>query len=139
MIKEGSKVKAHYTGKLEDDSVFDTSLMDGREPLEFVVGEGQLIKGFEDGIIGMDIGEKKTIQIEPESGYGEYKEEMVMIVPRTNAPEGVQEGQTLQANMGDEIVSFMVREVNETDITVDANHPLAGKKLISDVEIIGVE
>jgi len=139
MIKEGSKVKAHYTGKLEDDSVFDTSLMDGREPLEFVVGEGQLIKGFEDGIIGMDIGEKKTIQIEPESGYGEYKEEMVMIVPRTNAPEGVQEGQTLQANMGDEIVSFMVREVNETDITVDANHPLAGKKLIFDVEIIGVE
>jgi len=138
MIKEGSKVKAHYTGKLINNEVFDTSLMEGREPLDFVVGQGQLIQGFESGILGLNIGDKKTIEILPEDAYGQYRDDMVMVVPKTNTPDGVQEGQTLQANMNGEIIAFMVRQVNENDIVVDANHPLAGQTLIFEIEILEV-
>lgn len=139
MIKEGSKVKAHYTGRLTNNEVFDTSMMEGRDPLDFVVGQGQLIQGFESGILGLNIGDKKTIEILPEEAYGQYRDDMVMVVPKTNTPEGVQEGQTLQANINGEIVAFMVRQVNENDVVVDANHPLAGQTLIFDIEILEVE
>jgi FKBP-type peptidyl-prolyl cis-trans isomerase 2 len=138
MIKQGSKVKAHYTGKLTNEEIFDTSLMEGRDPLEFTVGEGQLIQGFESGILGLNTGDKKTIQIKPEEAYGEYRDDMVMVVPKTNTPEGVQEGQTLQANINGEVVPFMVRQVNENDVVLDANHPLAGQTLIFEVEILDV-
>jgi FKBP-type peptidyl-prolyl cis-trans isomerase 2 len=138
MIKEGSKVKAHYTGRLTNNEVFDTSLMDGREPLEFTVGEGNLIQGFESGIMGLNTGDKKTIEILPEEAYGQYRDDMVMVVPKTNTPEGVQEGQTLQANINGEIFPFMVRQVNENDVVLDANHPLAGQTLIFEVEILEV-
>ena len=74
MIKEGSKVKLHYTGRLEDGTVFDTSMTEGREPLEFVQGQGQLIPGFEKGVMGMESGEKKTIEIEPSEAYGDLRD-----------------------------------------------------------------
>jgi peptidylprolyl isomerase len=139
MIKEGSKVKAHYTGRLTNNEEFDSSLKEGREPIEFVIGEGTLIPGFENGILGLSPGDKKTVEIPAVEAYGEYKDELRVTVPKTNAPQGVQVGQSLQANMQNgEMVTFMVREVNDDNIIVDANHPLAGQTLIFDIEVLEV-
>lgn len=139
MIKKGSKVKAHYTGKLTNNEEFDSSLIEGREPLEFTIGNGELIPGFENGIIGLSAGDKKTIEIPASEAYGEYKDELLVTVPKTNAPEGVQVGHSLQANMNTgQMVNFMVREINEDNIIVDANHPLAGQTLIFEIEILEV-
>jgi len=138
MIKQGSKVKAHYTGKLTNNEIFDTSLVDGRDPLEFTIGEGLLIPGFENGILGLNTGDKKTVEVLPMDAYGEYKNELLATIPKTNAPQGVEVGQTLQANMDGKIMQFMVRQVNEENIVVDGNHPLAGKTLIFEIEIIDV-
>ncbi len=137
MIENGNKVKVHYTGKLEDGKEFDSSLQ--REPLEFVVGTGQLIEGFETGVIGLAKGDKKTLTIAPESGYGPVVESMVVHVPRSNVPPDVQVGSQLQADgeNGQPMV-FVVREVNEDNIIIDGNHPLAGKTLTFDVEIVDV-
>jgi peptidylprolyl isomerase len=137
MIKEGSKVKVHYTGRFEDTTVFDSSLE--REPLEFVVGEANLIPGFMNALIGMNSGESKTIQLNPEEAYGSYIEELVNEVPKEHVPEGVEVGSMLQAQTEDGIVNVIVTDVTETHVTVDANHPLAGKNLIFDLEILEVE
>ncbi len=139
MIKEGSKVKAHYTGRLTNSDVFDTSLRDGREPLEFVVGEGSLIPGFENGIMGLSKGDKKTVNIPPSEAYGEYRQDLCLTVPKNNVPPGIQVGQTLQANTDGQMVPFIVREVMENEVIVDANHPLAGQELIFDIEIVDIE
>jgi len=136
MIENGSKVKVHYTGKLEDDNVFDSST--GREPLEFTVGSGQLIPGFEQGVMGLNTGDKKTIELEPDQAYGQVREDLVNEVPRENLPEGVQVGQELQAQTEQGPVRVRVVELNETMGKVDANHPLAGKKLIFDLEVVEV-
>jgi FKBP-type peptidyl-prolyl cis-trans isomerase 2 len=139
MIKEGSKVKAHYTGRLTNNEEFDSSLKEGGAPIEFVIGQGQLIPGFEDGILGLSAGDKKTIEISAVEAYGEYRDELRVTVPKTNAPQGVQVGQSLQANMQNgEMVTFMVREVNDDNVIVDANHPLAGQTLLFDIEILEV-
>ena len=95
-IKIGDTVKVHYTGKLEDGTVFDSSLVEGREPLETVLGNNMLIKGFENGLIGLSEGDKRTLEIEPSEGYGEYQEEMVNEIPKGNVPENVKEGEMLQ-------------------------------------------
>ena len=133
-----SKVKVHYTGKLEDGTIFDTSLTEGREPLEVQLGEGQLIKGFETGLIDMNEGEKKTIELSVEDSYGEPRPEFINEVPRANVPEGVQEGETLQGMGPQGPVNVKVTAVNEETVTLDANHPLAGKKLIFDLEVIEI-
>ncbi len=138
MIKEGSKVKAHYTGRLTNNDVFDTSLTDGREPIEFVIGQGQLIPGFESGVLGLSTGDKKTIEIPAVEAYGEYRDDLRLTVPRSNVPEGIEVGHSLQANVNDQIVQFMVRQVDENEVVVDANHPLAGQTLIFDIEILDV-
>lgn len=137
MIKEGSKVKVHYTGRFEDTTVFDSSLE--REPLEFVVGEANLIPGFMNALIGMNSGESKTIQLNPEEAYGSYIEELVNEVPKEHVPEGVEVGSMLQAQTEDGVVNVIVTDITETHVTVDANHPLAGKNLIFDLEILEVE
>ena len=136
MIEKGSKVKVHYTGKLTDNEVFDSST--GKEPLEFTVGEGQLIPGFENGVMGLNTGDKKTIEIEPENAYGPVREDLVNEVPKENLPEGVEVGSTLQAQTEQGPVMVRVVELNETVGKVDANHPLAGKKLIFDLEVVEV-
>jgi len=136
MIENGSKVKVHYTGKFEDNNVFDTSK--DKEPLEFTVGSGQLIPGFEQGVVGLNAGDKKTIEIEPENAYGPVREDLVNEVPKANLPENVQVGQTLQAQTEQGPVVVTVVELNETMGKVDANHPLAGKKLIFDLEVVEV-
>jgi peptidylprolyl isomerase len=136
MIEKGSKVKVHYTGKFEDNNVFDTST--DKEPLEFTVGEGRLIPGFENGVMGLNAGEKTTIELTPEEAYGPVREELVNEVPKENLPEGVQVGQMLQAQTEQGPINVTVTEIGETTAKVDANHPLAGKKLIFDLEVMEV-
>jgi FKBP-type peptidyl-prolyl cis-trans isomerase 2 len=133
----GKKVKLHYVGKLEDGSVFDQSL--GREPLEFVVCSGQVIPGFDEGVKGMEIGEKKTIFINMLDGYGEYREDLTMEVPKTNIPNNPYVGMQLQTEVGNTPIPVHVKEIRDTTVIIDANHPLSGKNLIFDLEIIGIE
>jgi FKBP-type peptidyl-prolyl cis-trans isomerase SlpA len=137
-IKNGDVVTVHYTGRLEDGSVFDSSLNEGREPITVKLGEGTLIKGFEDGLIDMIIGEKKTVEIEPENAYGHPNEMMVNEVEKSQVPEGVKEGDMLQAMTPSGPVNVKVLEVKESSVILDANHPLSGKKLIFDLEVVNV-
>lgn len=137
MIENGKTVKVHYTGKLENGTEFDSSLQ--REPLEFTVGTGQLIRGFESGLIGMNVGEQKTIKITPEEGYGPVHESMVLTIPKSNVPDDVQVGAQLQADgQNGQPVVFVVRQVNENEVIIDGNHPLAGKNLIFDVSVVEI-
>jgi FKBP-type peptidyl-prolyl cis-trans isomerase 2 len=137
-VETTSKVKVHYTGKLEDGTIFDTSLTEGREALEVQLGEGQLIKGFESGLIDMSEGEKKTIELSVEDSYGEPNPEFINEVPKSNVPEGVKEGETLQGMGPQGPVNVKVISVNEETVTLDANHPLSGKKLIFDLEVVSI-
>jgi len=137
-IQTGDTVKVHYTGKLEDGSIFDTSLTEGREPIEVTLGQGQLIPGFEAGLIDMSEGEKKTVEIESADAYGEPRAEMINEVPKANVPEGVQAGEMLQGMGPQGPVNVKVVSVTEDTVTLDANHPLAGKKLIFDLQIVSI-
>jgi FKBP-type peptidyl-prolyl cis-trans isomerase SlpA len=137
-IQTGDNVKVHYTGKLEDGSIFDTSLAEGREPLETTLGQGQLIKGFEAGLIDMIVGEKKTIEIESADAYGDHNPEMINEIPRAQVPEGVKEGEMLQGMGPMGPVNVKVVEVKEDTVVLDANHPLAGKKLIFELEVVEI-
>ncbi len=138
MIKQGSKVKAHYTGRLNDNDVFDTSLQEGRDPLEFTIGDGALLPAFESALMGLVAGDKKTFELTSEDAYGPYRDDLRITVPKSNVPQGVEVGQSLQGNFNNEMITFMVRQVNEDNVIVDANHPLAGKALIFDVEILDI-
>jgi peptidylprolyl isomerase len=136
--QKGDKVQVHYTGKLADGQVFDSSA--GGEPLEFEVGSGQVIKGFDDGVQGMDVGDKKQIEIEVADAYGERIEQLVQTISR----EGLtletepQVGMTLVMQLPDgNEIPVAVTEVTEDSITLDANHQLAGQKLIFEVERVG--
>ena len=135
-IQNGDTVIVNYTGRLEDGTIFDSSLNEGREPLTSTLGQGQLIAGFENGLIDMAIGETKTIEIEPENGYGDYIPEMTTIVGLNQVPEGVKVGENLQGMSPNGPVNVVVKEINENGVVLDANHPLAGKKLIFDLEVI---
>jgi FKBP-type peptidyl-prolyl cis-trans isomerase SlpA len=137
-IKNGDNVSVHYTGKLEDGTVFDTSLAEGREPLTVTLGQGQLIPGFENGLIDMTAGEMKTIEIEPENAYGDIKPQMMSEVPLSQVPEGVKAGDMLQGQNQFGPVNVVVTEVKESTAVLDMNHPLAGKKLIFDLEVVSV-
>lgn len=136
-IETGDTVKVHYTGRLEDGTVFDTSLAEGREPLEVKLGESPLIQGFVDGLMDMTVGEKKTVEIESQNAYGDFNENLVSVVPKAQVPEGIKVGEALQATAPNGTpINVLVTEVNDETITVDANHPLAGKKLIFDLELV---
>ena len=136
-VINGTKVKVHYTGKLSDGSVFDTSRE--REPLEFTVGSGQVIKGFEDAVIGMNQGDTKTVTIKPNEAYGEYRDDMVVTVGKDQFPDDIDPkvGEQLQIKQKDG-QEFLVRikEINENNVTLDANHPLAGHDLIFEIELV---
>lgn len=136
-IKRGDKVKVHYTGKFEDGQIFDSSL--NRQPLEFVIGAGQVIQGFEEQLIGMEIGEKKSFVIPFEKAYGPIREDLKFSVQRNMLPEDVSIGDLLEVHQPDGNV-FVVRvdEISDTVATLDANHPLAGKNLVFEVEIIAI-
>lgn len=138
--KEGDKVKVHYTGKLADGTVFDSSVERG-EPLEFTIGEGRIIPGFEQAVLGMEKAESKTIVIESGDAYGPHREDMVAEVERSQLPPDIdpQVGQQLQVQQdnGQSIV-VTVTEVGEEKITLDGNHPLAGKDLAFDIELVSI-
>lgn len=138
-VQNGDTVVVNYTGRLEDGTVFDSSLTEGREPLKAQLGQGLLIKGFEDGLLEMSAGDKKTIEIESQDAYGEVISEMIAEVPKDQIPEGVSVGDMLQAQGPMGPVNVRVADIKENVIVVDANHPLAGKKLIFDLELISVE
>ena len=137
MIQNGSTVNVHYTGRLTDGEVFDTS--EGKEPLSFTVGTGQIIPGFENAIIGKNVGDKVTVNIPPAEAYGEIREDLYVKVLNDQLPGPVEVGQTLQAqgDQGDPI-NVMVKEVNEDHVIIDGNHPFAGKELIFDIEVVEV-
>jgi FKBP-type peptidyl-prolyl cis-trans isomerase 2 len=137
--EQGKKIKVNYTGRLSDGTVFDSS--EGREPLEFTLGAGQVIPGFDAGICGMEIGEKKTIEIPSEQAYGPHYDEGVMVVDRSEFPEDMhpEVGDQLQMRQPDGSgMIVVVTCADEKSVTLDANHPLAGKDLIFDVELVAV-
>lgn len=136
MIKKGSKVRVHYTGKLANGKVFDTSVE--KDPLEVVVGQSGLIKGFEEGLMGMKEGEKKTIEITPEDAYGQLIEGRTQEVEKSILPEEIQVGMALQANGEVGTMVVTVKEIKEETVVLDANHPLAGKDLIFELEVLNV-
>lgn len=138
--KEGDTVKVHYTGKLKDGSVFDSS--ESREPLEFTLGSGNMIPGFEQAVLGMDAGDKKTTEIPVTQAYGEKREDMIISVPRENVPGDIdpEVGQQLAIQQeGGQQVPVTVTEVTEEKVVLDANHPLAGKDLVFDIEVVEVK
>ena len=138
-VETNSTVILNYTGKLEDGSVFDSSLVEGREPLKATLGKNELIGGFENGLVGMSIGEKKTVEIDPENAYGEILDHLIQEVDKTQMPGDVEVGTALQAQTQMGPVNFVVKEVKDDTVILDANHPLAGKKLIFDLELVGLE
>lgn len=139
VAKSGDTVKVHYTGKLEDGTEFDSSV--GAEPLEFDLGAAQVIEGFENAIIGMKEGETKTVVIPVEQAYGPINEEYVLKAPRDNMPPDLDPFVGLQLLMpvpNAEPVPVIITEVSDVEITLDANHPLAGKELTFELELVGI-
>ena len=138
-VTVNSTVKVHYTGKLADGEVFDTS--DGKEPIEFTLGEGQLIPGFEKGLIDMKLNEKKTINMTKDDAYGEVNETLIQEVKKTDLPQDMEPkvgmGLVSKSPDGQEI-NLMVVEVKEETIVIDGNHPLAGRDLIFDLEVVEI-
>ena len=137
-VMNESTVTVHYTGRLEDGTVFDSSLVEGRDPLTATLGQGNLIPGFESGLVDMTVGEKKTIEIEPENAYGQINPQMVNEVAKGQVPEGVSVGDMLQAMSPAGPINVKVLEINEDVVVLDANHPLAGQKLIFDLEVVSI-
>jgi FKBP-type peptidyl-prolyl cis-trans isomerase 2 len=137
-VKNTDTVIVHYTGKLEDGTIFDSSLNEGREPLTAILGKGQLIKGFEDGLIDMSEGDKKTVEIPCEQAYGEVNEQLISEVSKSQVPEGIEVGQMLQGMGPMGPINVTIVDITEESVKVDANHPLAGKKLIFDLEVVSI-
>ncbi len=137
--REGDTVKVHYTAKLEDGTVFDSSIM--RAPLEFTIGEGLLIPGFEHAVIGMCPGESKTEKVSSERAYGPHREEMVLDVDKSQFPPELEPelGQQLQIRQANGLVTeVIVTDINDSQVTLDANHPLAGKDLVFDIQLVEI-
>jgi len=137
--KMGDKVKVHYTGFLEDGSVFDSSL-EG-EPFEFTLGEGKVIKGFEDAIIGMNEGETKTISIPPEDAYGPYRNDLIITINRSEISLGFEPivNMPLQLHSPEgKVFNVVIKSVTEDTIELDANHPLAGKRLLFEIKLLKI-
>lgn len=135
----GDTVHVHYTGRLEDGTVFDSS--DGRDPLEFKLGEGSVIAGFEKAVEGLAVGEKADAQLDPEQAYGPVRDDLVMAVPREQLPDG------MDPDVGDQLamqtedgqnVPVTVVDTDPDSIQIDANHPLAGKTLIFELELVKI-
>jgi FKBP-type peptidyl-prolyl cis-trans isomerase SlpA len=138
-VKDGSTVKVHYTGKLTDGTIFDSS--EGREPLAFTIGAGMMIAGFEKGVLDMELNEEKTISIQPEDGYGLVRDDMIAEVPKAQLPPDmeVEAGMELMSQTPDgQQMVVKVVDVKAESIVVDANHPLAGKDLVFEVKVVEV-
>ena len=137
--KNGDCVKIHYTGTLEDGTTFDSSA--GRDPLEFTLGSGQVIVGFDEAVTGMKTGDKKNVSIPADKAYGERNEEMVITAPRDQVPKDIdpEVGQQLQmAGPDNQPIVVRITEVTDEHILLDANPPLAGKDLVFDIELVAI-
>lgn len=137
--KKGDKVRVHYTGKLENGEVFDSS--EGREPLEFTIGEGMIIPGFENAVSGLEVGAENSITIPPEEAYGAPRLELINNVNREHLPQEIEPvvGMQLQATAQDgSAMPVTITAVTEESVTVDANHPLAGRTLLFDIKLVEI-
>ena len=136
--KNGDTVKVHYTGKLDDGTQFDSSM--DRDPLEFTLGEQRLIQGFENAVIGMNVGDTKSVKVPVEEGYGPHRDDLVVIVDRGELPPDLDPtvGERLEMRQADK--SFVVRVIDVTpeNVTLDANHPLAGEALNFEIELVDI-
>ena len=138
-VKSGDKVKVHYHGKLDNGETFDKS--EGREPLEFEVGSGMVIRGFDDGVTGMTVGEKKTVRIPAENAYGPQNPDMLIEMPKDRFPEDmeIEVGMPLAMSDGQgQQFQVVIAEIREDGVLLDANHPLAGKDLTFDLELVEI-
>jgi FKBP-type peptidyl-prolyl cis-trans isomerase 2 len=139
-VKENNTVKVNYTGKLSDGQVFDTS--EGKEPIEFTLGQGQLIPGFEKGLIDMELNEKKTITVAKDEAYGDVNKDLIQEVKKTELPQDMtpEVGMGLVSKSPDgQEMNLMVVEVKDETIVIDGNHPLAGKDLVFDLEVLEIK
>lgn len=137
MIQTGNKVTLNYTGKFEDGRIFDTSI--GKKPLVFVVGNKELIPGFEISVLGKNSGDKVSIVVSPEDGYGESKPELIFKVPVSKLPVEPKVGNKVQVNIGPQKISAEIVEIADGEAYLDANHPLAGKILLFEIDILEVQ
>lgn len=137
-VQNGDTVTVHYTGRLEDGSIFDSSKLEGRNALTEKIGEGKLIKGFENGLINMSEGESKTVEIESTDAYGPVNNLLITEIPKNQVPETVKVGEMLQGNGPQGPITVFVKEIKDDTVVIDANHPLAGKKLIFDLELMNI-
>lgn len=138
-VKQGDRVRVHYTGRLESGEIFDSS--SGSEPLEFTVGSGEVIPGFDAGVLDMKQGEQRTIEIEPEQAYGAHQSELVREVPRSGINLGTEPevGMNFELQLADgNRIPITISDVTDSHVTLDANHPLAGEKLIFDLTLIEI-
>lgn len=134
VVKEGDKVAVHYRGTLDDGTEFDSSR--GRAPLSFRVGSSQVIAGFNDAVIGLKVGDKNKVRVEPARAYGERRPDLLILFPPAQAPAGLKPGDHVQLSNGQ---SGVVVGVDAAGVTVDANHALAGKALTFEVELVSIE
>ncbi len=138
-VKANDTVRVHYTGRLSDGTVFDSSL--NREPLEFTIGQKMVIPGFEEGVVGMTVGETKTVSIESRDAYGPYLEDLIGSIRRTQIPPNIdlQVGAILQMQTADGgSMLVVVKALTEETVTLDANHPLAGKDLAFEINLLEI-
>lgn len=137
--KAGDKVQIHYRGTLEDGTGFDSS--EGKDPLEFTLGEKAVIPGFENAVVGMEEGEIRTVSIPPEEAYGKHREDLVVSVERSQVPAHIdpQLGATLQVDTDDGHLNMVITKVTGEQVTLDANHPLAGKALTFEINLVNIE
>ena len=136
--KQGDTVRVHYTGTLGNGEEFDSSR--GSEPLSFVVGAGSVIPGFDQAVEGMQIGEEKTVTIEPKNAYGPRREDMTLRVPREELPDDLDlhEGAQLRMEQGDQVMVVTVRDIDDESVMLDGNHPLAGEALTFELRLVDI-
>lgn len=138
-VQKGDTVNVHYHGKLTDGSTFDSS--EGREPLTFIAGNGQVIKGFDEAVLTMTVGEKKTVNIPVMDAYGERNEDMVMEYPVTEFPDDMKPEIGMELQMGDDagnVFPVVIVDIAENLVILDANHPLAGQDLVFEIELVSI-
>lgn len=137
--KAGDTVRVHYTGTLNDGQEFDSSR--GREPLEFTLGTGQVIPGFDDAVTGMQPGDEKKVTLPADEAYGQRRDDLVLQVERSQFPPHIQPqvGQQLQLQNGDQVLVVTVVEVGADRVTLDANHPLAGQDLTFNLQLVSID
>jgi peptidylprolyl isomerase len=137
--QSGDTVRVNYTGRFENGDIFDTS--DGSQPLEFKLGGDQVIPGFDNAVLGMNTGDKKTVTINPEDAYGEHFDTLVLVMPRENFPADIAPEIGMHLHLVDEnehAMPVLVTEITDDTITLDANHPLAGMPLVFEIELIEI-